>query len=162
MKDWLVKGSRLPFIAAAFCLAVMLSGCGGGASDDLASFKAPDGWKSFSMFGYSMWVPPDDNGGKGQVLMLMRLPHRNGRDLSMVTGRYKDTRVEERKSITICGNQPAEYVELTGNQSGKRQDVRMVQTRYGDIAYLALYARDNGVPLDAGADAAIKSLCLKK
>ncbi|MGZ3576105.1 MAG: hypothetical protein ACXVA3_12540 [Vulcanimicrobiaceae bacterium] len=159
-------GSRLPFIAVAFSLFIALTGCGGGASGDLTSFKAPEGWKSFSVFGYSMWIAPDDQGHKGQVLMLMRLPHKSGEDLSTVTGRYRNVRVEERKTIAICGNQPAQYVELAGTQSDKRgntrEDVRIVETTYGDTVYFALYARDAGAPINNDADAAIKSLCLKK
>ncbi|MDQ2871858.1 MAG: hypothetical protein M3R35_01870 [Candidatus Eremiobacteraeota bacterium] len=143
----------------ALCIA--LAGCGGGASSDLASFHAPSGWRAVNVFGMSMFIAPDSKSGNGQVLMLMRLPH-GSNDFSTATGRYQHAKIEARKTITICGNQPAQYVELTGDQAGKHDQVQMVTTKYGDTAYMAMYARGAGEPVNSDAAAAIKALCLKK
>ena len=162
MKLRLLDGSRGRFIAALSSLALVLAGCGGSASSDFASFKPPDGWKEFSMFGYSMWVAPDNQGGQDQTLMVMRLPNRKDGAPASFTMHYHDDVVEQRKTITICGNQPATYLELIGSKPGKREDVEMVQTQYAGVGYVALYSRDAGAPINSDASAAIKSLCLKK
>ncbi|HEY8298299.1 MAG TPA: hypothetical protein VIG32_09785 [Candidatus Baltobacteraceae bacterium] len=153
---------RLVAVAALAILA--LAGCGGSASGDLASFKAPDGWRGGGIGGYSMWISPDAKNGSGEVLMLMRLPYRSGshQDLSMATSQYQHAKVLQRKTIDICGKQPANYVEMAADQkTGKHENVQLVSTRYNDTVYFAMYARDAGTPANPAANTAIRSLCLK-
>ncbi|HEY8312950.1 MAG TPA: hypothetical protein VIG51_02145 [Candidatus Baltobacteraceae bacterium] len=153
---------RSIFAGAAFAVSLVLAGCGG-ASGDLASFKPPAGWRAVNIFGMSMYLAPDSAKTNGQMLMLMRVPNaKSNGDFSIATARFgKDATIQEKKTIDICGKQPAQYVAFTGNQQGHPDKVEMVVTRYGNTTYFAMYARPKTVPANVDAETAIKSLCLK-
>jgi len=63
------------------------------------------------------------------------------------------------KDIVICGVHPA---VLMVAKSGQAWDVEGVGTTWGSERYIAVYVRPASVPPDPNAEAAIRSLCLKR
>lgn len=152
------------FLLAALPLcAGLISGCGS-ASDNL-NFKAPALWTATpSVLGMMQaWTNPRDT---KQVLMLMKLPI--GKDVNILDAntQLKDTKVTEKKTIKICGDQPARFVAMIGTSSDAKDDrkskAEMVITSYGGSTYMAIYDRGANAPADPSAEAALKSICLKK
>lgn len=80
-----------------------------------------------------------------------------------IQGDVKDTRIERRRTIRICGTQPAEYLEARGTSSrGEEAHVEMVVTNVGGSTYFAMYARPVDLPPNAMAEAALRELCAKR
>ncbi len=161
--------ARLFLLSALPLCAALLSGCGS-ASDNL-NFKPPADWKPTpSILGMMQgWTNPRDS---NQVLMLMKLPI--GKDINVADGntQLRNTKITGNKAITICGNQPAQFVTMTGtsfnsktsgtSKSDRKSVAEMITTHYSNSTYMAIYNRDLGTPADPSVELALKSLCLKK
>ncbi|HEV2643960.1 MAG TPA: hypothetical protein VGT98_14705 [Candidatus Elarobacter sp.] len=154
-----------PALASGAC-AFVLSACGFSASPaDGLRFAAPPGWRSSpGILGFmQFWRPPaDDN----QVLMLFKSPKPlKASDVfsyDRMQDTLKDARVTSRRSIAICGDQPATYIEARGSSAkGGNDKVDMVMTTLRETTYFALYVRPVEAVPDAQAEAALRELCAK-
>jgi hypothetical protein len=147
-------------------VALVPIGCGLSASPaDGLTFRAPAGWQSSpGIMGFmQFWRPPSND---REVLMLFKSPKplkpndvfSNGQ----LNDTVKDVSVERRSDITICGKQPATYVEARGSSTrGGDERVELVLTTIGSGSYLAMYVRPlEGLP-NAAAVAALRELCTK-
>nr|MDQ2681382.1 hypothetical protein [Candidatus Eremiobacteraeota bacterium] len=158
----------IPAVIVLFCAAIA-AGCGS-ATDNL-DFKAPAAWKATpSILGMMQgWTNPSDS---NQIVMLMKLPI--GKDINVADAntQLRNTKITANKSIKICGNQPAQFVTMTGTsgssktsgnpKSDRKSVAEMITTRYSNSSYMAIYDREMGTPADPQAETALKSLCLKK
>ncbi len=73
----------------------------------------------------------------------------------------KDLRVQRRRAIEICGNQPATYVQAQGSSAKGDENVDMVMATVLGTSYIALYVRPVGIAPNARAQAALRELCAK-
>ena len=126
------------------------------------NFQAPSGWVATpSFFGFQAWRTAD----RKQTLVLFRLPVAVDSNRAMEQSSFSSFETVTRKKITICGKQPAYYIQGRGqsDRTGAPRDeaIEMIFTSYPNASYMALYARDVGVPIDSGAEHAIFSLCPK-
>lgn len=150
-------------LAGALTLAALLAGCFGGATDNL-DFKVPPGFNSqFNMFGSQMWTKGDKN--DAQVLMLMKLPVKmETKDFQMPANTAtRDTKIESRQDIMICGNHPAVFVKASGTstQNNKDVDLEMLMTGWGSNTYFAMYAYPATTQPDSSAEASLQTVCQK-
>lgn len=160
-------------LGSAAC-AVALSGCGLTSSPaDGLTFTAPSGWQSSpGIMGFmQFWTPGGSN--SDEVLMLFRSPKQldttkqiDSKEI-MENGKLKNTKIEEQRQITICGNQPATFMKgsaeesSTGNNSDKQHNLEMIMSNANGTTYFAMYV----YPLDrhpnAQAEGALRELCVK-
>ncbi len=142
---------------ATFC--TLLAACTSSATQGV-DFKAPSDWKSFGIGPMQMWFPPGQTGsGKsGTVLMLMRLPL-GSHPSPISASSFKDSKITENKTIEICGNHPAQYIAFTGERGNVSGLGQVVETNWDKNTYLALYVRDQNIPENADASAAIRNIC---
>ncbi|HEY9085343.1 MAG TPA: hypothetical protein VIN40_05340 [Candidatus Tyrphobacter sp.] len=118
-------------------------------------FQPPAGWTATpSLFGFQAWHTADSK----QTLVLFRLPVAADPNTVMRQADINTAGTTTRK-ITICGKQPALLILGRGTRAHSQQNVEMVMTSYAGTTYMAIYARDIGLPLNAQADRAIHSLC---
>jgi hypothetical protein len=109
------------------------------------------------------WRPPVDD---GEVLMLVKSPKplqaKEVFSNSQMQGTLKDVTIQELRTIQICGNQSATYLEAQGESSRQGRDqVEMVMTNTGGSTYMAMYVRPMGSAPNAAASAAVRQLCAK-
>lgn len=152
----------------ALCVAgVLLSACGFTSSPaEGLQFQAPAGWKSSpGIMGFmQFWRPPVDD---GEVLMLVKSPKplqaKEVFSNSQTSGTLKDVTIQELRTIQICGNQSATYLQAQGESSRQegRDQVEMVMTNTGGSTYMAMYIRPLGSVPNAAASAAVHQLCAK-
>ena len=157
------RASRIVVLA----VAVALSGCGFKSSpaDDL-QFRPPAGWQSSPGFlGFmQFWRAP---GNDREVLMLFRSPKELQPNEVFSDARLqttlKDATIERRRSILICGNQPARYVEARGysSRSGESR-IEMVMSNVAGGTYFAMYVRPIASDPNPMAEAAVRELCPKR
>ncbi len=147
-------------------LALAAGGCAWSASPaDGLRFQAPAGWRSSpGIMGFmQFWRPPGDD---RQVLLLFKSPKPlQARDV-FSTAQFQDTlknaTVERRRTIEICGRQPATYVEARGSGARGRDDrVEMVMTTIAGKSYFAIYVRPLEDPPNPMAQTALRELCAK-
>lgn len=109
------------------------------------------------------WQSPSDD---RELLMLFKSP----KPLSpsdvfsndQVNGTLKNTTVERRQAVVICGHQPAIYVEAKGTSSrGTQALVDMIMATVAGASYFALYVRPLGAPPNPSAEAALREVCAK-
>jgi hypothetical protein len=147
-------------------LALVPAGCGFQSSPAQGlNFAAPLGWKaSPGVLGFmQFWRAPANN---GEFLMLFRSPKRLTPDDIFSSDRMKDTlqdaSIVRRQPITICGRQPATYVEARGSSSKGRSDrVDLVLSDVGGTSYIAMYVRPVDAPPNPMAMASLRELCAK-
>jgi hypothetical protein len=163
-------------MVAAMAAVALLSACGllKSPAEDI-TFQAPSGWQSTPgiMGRFQLWT-----GGttSKQMLMLMKLPQDakmdsafSDADFKEMSGsaRVKDATVVERRSMNICGNQPALYMKMRGvsvtNNSEKTEElIDTVLSKVSDGTYMAMHMYPVGSVPDQQAEAAIYELCPKR
>jgi hypothetical protein len=129
---------------ATLCVLVVCAGCGRKFTGDLA-FQAPSGWiYSPAPGGGEVWVK---GGGSNESIM------------AQATEAPLPQRQPGWKDITICGNHPAVLMVQTNNPG---QIWEGVSTNWGSERYMAVYVRPASTSADPNAEAAIRTLCLRK
>jgi len=123
---------------------VVCAGCAPRFTHDLA-FQAPKGWA------YSA-VP---GGGEGWA--------KGAGSNESIMARVTDSPLRRRQpgweDITICGNHPA-VLMIQRNNPGQIWEA--VSTNWRAERYMAVYIRPTDTSPDTSAEAAIRSLCLRK
>jgi hypothetical protein len=151
----------------ALCVAaVLLSACGFTSNPaEGLQFQAPAGWKSSpGIMGFmQFWRPATDD---GELLMLVKSPKplqaKEVFSNSQLHGTLKDVTIQELRTIQICGNQSATYLEAQGESERQGRDqVEMIMTSTGGNTYMAMYVRPMGSAPNAAAAAAVRQLCPK-
>lgn len=153
-------------MALAAIAALAFGGCALRASPaDKLVFKAPADWTaSPGILGVmQFWHPPSND---GELLMLVKSPENLKPTDVFSDQRFHDTlsgaTMIRRSAITICGGQPATYVEA--HRSSQRWGpvvVAVVMTDIGGTTYFATYDHPVGTPPNAAALAALRELCSK-
>jgi hypothetical protein len=154
---------RLGIVAV---VALAAAGCAFNASPAQGlRFAAPPGWRpSPGIMGFmQFWQAPNDDQA---VLMLLKSPKTIAPDELFSNARYRDTlrdtTVERRQSIEICGHQPAMYIAASGtSRSGEPSHVDVVATNVAGASYIAMYVRPLTDRPDPKAEAALRNLCAK-
>jgi hypothetical protein len=152
-------------IGSVLC-AMLLSGCGLTSSPaDGLTFTAPYGWQaSPGIMGFmQFWKPPARS---DEVLMLFRSPKQINPDEVLTSAKLKDTRIESKQDIKICGNKPAVYFTGAGtsssaNNASTEAQMRMVMTNANGASYFAMYVYPIGTQPNGEALAALRELCPK-
>jgi hypothetical protein len=146
--------------------AALLSGCGltSSPAEGLA-FHPPTGWQSSpGIMGFmQFWKPPSNS---DEVLMLFRSPKQFDPAQVLSSAKLRDTRIERRQQIKICGNQPAVYftgvgTSSSGSNATTQLEMQMVMTNAGGAAYFAMYGYPAGTKPNGEALAALRELCPK-
>src|SRR5580700_8390627 len=113
-----MKLSRSGIAAVCFVGAVAQTGCAFSASPaDGLTFQAPPGWQSSpGIMGFmQFWRPPSSD---REVLMLFKSPKPLATNEvfsnAQMQDSLKDVQIQSRRTIQICGNQPAAYVQARG------------------------------------------------
>ncbi len=143
---------------------VLLGGCSNLTKSPAQglTFTAPAGFRSkASMLGVmQVWTAGND-----QVLMLMRLPASVNFNDAFKSANMQDTKILAKRDITVCGNLPATYMELTGTrvQGNDRHDDRadVVFLKGTADTMLSLYAYPPAQKPDAAAQSALRELCAR-
>lgn len=106
--------------------------------------------------------------------MLMKLPQDakidsafDTNDFRQMSGstRVKDAKIVERRTLTICGSQPALFMKMTGVSSGSEKTEELIETvlsKVSDGTYMAMHMYPVGSVPDPQAEAAIYELCPKR
>jgi len=149
----------------ALGVIVLLGGCSNLTKSPAQglTFTAPAGFSSkASMLGVmQVWTTADNN----QVLMLVRLPATVNFNDAFKSANMQDTKILAKRDITICGNLPATYMELTGTriQGNNRHDDRadVVFLKGTADTMLSLYAYPPAQKPDAAAQSALRELCAR-
>lgn len=154
--------------ATAFCcLAVFaLCGCGFNASPgDGLRFQPPAGWRSSpGILGFmQFWRPPS---GDREVLMLFRSPKPiTSNELysnANMQGSFKSVTVINKRSIRLCGSQPALVVAgIATSRNDQKSNVDMMLANVRGTSYFAMYVRPIEVPANPQAEGALYELCAK-
>ena len=153
-------------LAALVFASLVLAGCGS-ATDGLA-FKAPAGWTSFPSFlGFghmAMWFKKGADSKHDHVLILVRGQSASTIDLkTMPQAGFGNIKGEKQSTISICGNQRAQYLVASATgKGGENETMEMVSTPVGDQSYIAIYVRPQADKPDRDAEAAIRSICAAK
>jgi hypothetical protein len=156
-------------ITAALVLAVSgaLAGCG--SATDSVDFKVPDGYQSkLNMFGMEIWTKGNDPNQSAILLMKMpvKMDEKNFKMPDLSTAGVKDAKITSSKMTTICGDQPAMVMTVTGTSSkgdtSKQEDLNMVMTSAAGATYMAMYMRPHGEATDTDAANAVNNVCAKK
>jgi hypothetical protein len=110
------------------------------------------------------WRPASNS---EEVLMLFRSPKQLTTADVFDNAKLKDTKVERKEQIHICGNQPAMYFKgeaesSTDSGPSKPHNVEMTMTNAGGATYFALYVYPLKSEANADAETALHQLCVKK
>lgn len=155
-------------VATAF-----LAGCGLTSSPaDGLTFAAPAGWQSSpGIMGFmQFWTPGGSN--SDEVLMLFRSPKQvdpskqiDSKEI-LESGKLKNARIEQQRSIVICGNQPAMFFKgsaesSSDNSSGKTNNLEMTMSNANGTTYFAMYVYPLSRHPNAQAEGALRELCVK-
>lgn len=160
---------RRTVVGIALC-AMALSACGD--VSDSVDFTAPPGFVSKVAIGpfMQLWLTPD----KKSVLMVSQVPGEVDISKAMNGADVKDAKIRKKEDITICGNQPAIFAELTGTSrrvtigsdsgvsKGDNVNVDFVITKASGKSFFAVYVWPLHDAPDAAAQSAIRHLCAKK
>jgi hypothetical protein len=165
---------RMILAACGLAFAAALAGCGN-ATDNL-DFKVPPGYQSkLNLFGTEMWMKGDSQ--NPEVLFLMKLPVKTndadfekkmqqGFDSSSLPPNVKNAKISEHQRVMICGDHPAFLLKATGSSSEsgskKEENMEMLFTAWNDTTYLTMYMYPQAASADPDAEAALKSVCVKK
>ena len=160
---------RRTMIVAALAAAV-LAACGN--VTDSVQFNVPPEYHSKANIGpfAQVWESPD----RKSVMLLAAIPAPIDIDKALKNADVSNTKPHENERITICGNQPANYVEETGTtgtdikvginegQSTKtNSNIHMLTTTANGKTYIALYAYPLHAKPDPQADSALRGVCAK-
>jgi hypothetical protein len=154
------------FTGPVLCVA-LLCGCGltSSPADGLA-FRPPAGWQgSPGIMGFmQFWKPPASS---DEVLMLFRSPKQIDPNEVLASAKLRDTRIERKQVIKICGNQPASYFVGAGTSSSNNNattqaEMQMVMTNANGASYFAMYVYPVGTRPNGEALAALRELCPKR
>jgi hypothetical protein len=159
----LLRGGATTLWCVAACA---LSGCGLSASPaDGLRFQPPAGWRSSpGILGFmQFWRPPS---GVREVLMLFKSPKPvTSGDMysdANMQGAFKSVTVQRKRSIKICGNQPALFVQgIAISRENTESNVEMVLANVRGTSYFAMYVRPTDVAPDPQAEGALYELCAK-
>ncbi len=162
---------RLFAAACGLVFAATLAGCG--STTDSLDFKVPAGFVSkMNTFVVSVWTKGDKD-SPDQLIVLFKSPVKASKDVDVNTfdtssisssGGMKNTKIESKQQIKICGDHPALLMKATGTSEqakGKDMDVEMLFTSWDGTIYMAMYGHNHTAAADPGAENAIKSVCLK-
>ncbi|MDQ2991735.1 MAG: hypothetical protein M3R30_02795 [Candidatus Eremiobacteraeota bacterium] len=162
---------RLYAAACGLVFAAALAGCG--STTDSLDFKVPTGFESkMNTFVVSVWTKGDKS-SPDQLIVLFKSPVKSSKDVNVnsfdtgsisSSGGMKNTTVQSKQQINICGDHPALLVKATGTSEqakGKEMDVEMLFTSWDGTIYMAMYGYDHKTTPDAEAESAIKSVCQK-
>jgi hypothetical protein len=153
--------------AAVFApVVLLLAACGFNSSPaDTLEFRAPAGWRSSpGIMGFmQFWRSPSDD---REVLLLFKSPKPlSPKDVfssDQVNGTLKNTTVERRQAVTLCGHQPAVYAQARGTSSrGTDALVDMMMANIAGASYFAIYVRPVEASPNPMAEAALRELCAK-
>ena len=160
-----MKISRAGLVVASLLGTFVLAACSGLTKSPAEglTFKAPDGWTSTPgiMGIMQLWASP---GTSKEVLMLFHAPSDWKSDQALDSANVKDAQIQEQRTITICGNQSAQYLKMraTSTRGDGDQNVQMISSKGKDGTYLALYIYPIAATPDPQAQAAIYELCSVK
>ena len=157
---------KLHASVALSLVALASTGCNLQASPaENLQFHPPPGWQSSpGILGFmQFWRPPND---EHVVLMLFKSPKPVSPSEVFSNDRMgdtlKDTTIERRQSVTICGHQPATYFQARGTSSrGEAARAELMLSTVAGATYFALYVRPIATAPDAAAEAALRELCAK-
>ncbi len=150
------------FSAMLFACAA-LAGCGSVTSG--LDFKAPAGWTATpSILGrMQLWIKKGSDNKQGQMVFLIRGQTANTMNFKDLPQAGTAIRDQKQSEIKICGNQRAQYMSGVGTSSKNGdQALEMVSAPVGNESYLAMYIRPQSQRADPEAEAAIRSLCIKR
>lgn len=142
--------------------AAMLSACASVTSD--IAFQAPgEGWTaSPPILGRTqIWVKQGGSSNNNSVVILVRGVSTSQNVFQNPGFGATSTRLQKNEHTTICGNEPAEHLLGIGNSNGHAETFEAYLASVRGDQYLAMYMHPQGVPSDAAAETAIKSLCPK-
>lgn len=166
-----MKRSVSLVLSSAVC-AVLLSGCGLTSSPaEGLTFAAPSGWQSSpGIMGFAQFWTPGSN--SDEVLMLFRSPKQLDTSKPIdskiwESGKLKNTKIEDQRRITICGNQPATFFRgnaesSNGNSPDKPHNLEMAMTNAGGATYFAMYVYPMNRHPNVQAESALHQLCVKQ
>jgi hypothetical protein len=103
------------------------------------------------------------------VMVLIALPNQIDLDKAMQQSTLKDTKVQKREDVRICGgSQDAIFVmaegetqTATGSKDSRPSEVEFLATNFKGKTYMAMYARPLHTAADPAAEAAIRNVCPK-
>ncbi|HEY3676852.1 MAG TPA: hypothetical protein VGK84_12775 [Candidatus Tumulicola sp.] len=131
-------------ITVALCLVIALVGCSHPFTGRV-DFQAPHGWThSNDPTAGETWIKPD---GSNQSIM------------AQTANAPLPPREPGWKDIQICGHHPA-VLMFQRNDSGQLWEG--VSTNWNGHRYMVVYARPASTPADPAAEAAIRTICLKR
>ncbi|MEO9170109.1 MAG: hypothetical protein ABI282_09920 [Candidatus Baltobacteraceae bacterium] len=155
---------------AGVLAALTLAACG--SVSDSVDFHAPAGYVSKASLGSFMQVWQSSDGKS--ALMVMQLPGEVNFERAMNSADIKNATVKKREQITICGNQPALFAEVTGTSANvklsgdevtakrERSNIDFLVTHGHGNSYFAMYAWPLKDAPNPAAQSAIRDLCAKK
>jgi hypothetical protein len=154
-------------IAAICCIGALAPmGCSFTASPaEGLQFQAPPGWQSSpGIMGFmQFWRSPSSD---REILMLFKSPKPLATNEVFSNAQMQDSlknvQIQSRRTIQICGNQPAAYVQARGSSAkGGDESVDMVMTTTHGTSYFAMYVRPIGAQPNPAAELALRELCPK-
>lgn len=158
--------TRFSYALVWCALLIAAAGCGFTSSPaEHLTFKPPAGWQaSPGVMGFmQFWKPP---GNRDEALVLVRSPRPIQVSQVFNSANLKDTKVVSVQHITICGNQPAEFLKAQGTsqalaQKSKDVTAEIVVSNAGGASYMAMYVYPMNATPNSDADAALRELCQK-
>ena len=150
-------------IAAVFLASTALAGCGSVTAG--VDFKAPAGWASTpSILGrIQVWTRKARDNKQDEMVMLVRGSSATIDLRTIPQVGSNAMKVTKQSTITICGNQKAQFASGTGSgHSGQKEAMEMVSATVGQNGYVSMYLRPQSDPADPAAETAIRSLCPAK
>ncbi len=150
-------------IAAVFLASAVLGGCGSVTNG--IDFRAPAGWTSTpSILGrMQAWMKKARDNKQDEMVFLVRGSNTSVDIKNIPQAGLGAISMAKQSTITICGNQKAQFVSGIGTgHSGQKQVMEMVSATVGQDGFVGMYIRPQSDPADPAAEAAIRSLCPAK
>jgi hypothetical protein len=150
-------------IAAVLLASAALAGCGSVTNG--IDFKAPAGWTSTpSILGrMQAWMKKARDNKQDEMVFLVRGSNTNVDIKNIPQAGLGSISMAKQTTITICGNQKAQFVSGVGSgHGGQKQVMEMVSATVGQDGFVGMYLRPVSDPADPAAEAAIRSLCAAK
>ena len=153
--------ARLPLIASA---AAFIAGCG--SASDAVTFQAPPSYQAKASFGpfMQLWSREPHT-----AIVLIALPVQTDLNKAMSQADLKDTRIQKKEQIKICGGaQDAVFATLEGTaktdpdaSDSQPSEIEFLATDVRGKTYMAMYARPLRSAADPAAETAIRNVCPK-
>ena len=150
-------------IAAVLLASAALAGCGSVTNG--IDFKAPAGWTSTpSILGrMQAWIKKTGDNKQDEMVFLVRGSTTSVDIKNIPQAGVGNISMAKSATITICGNQKAQFVSGIGTGHGSQKEVmEMVSATVGQDGFVGMYIRPASAPADPAAEAAIRSLCAAK